>query len=211
MTGLREYISEFFALDPDLVGRLITSAIAIVIFIILRMAVIRIVHRQTSDVRIRYNWRKAATYVSVFLSLIVLGRIWFAGFQSLATYFGLSLLAHAGFIHEPEREALVGTGRGSRLYGAGEPLLANASAARASRWGCTGRAFYRDSPRRRTTRDMDCGHMLLPKRSSMKPHRSGKVQLDGSPFSGSGPRRCQSSTDSSVLQCVLVLYSKLYP
>jgi hypothetical protein len=31
--------------------------------------------------------------------------------------------------------------------------------------------------------------MVLPNRSSMKRHRSGKVQLDGSPRSGSGPTK----------------------
>src|SRR5215218_803949 len=74
---------------------------------------------------------------------------------------GPVLLAHTSFVHEPEGDLLVGMGLGSRLYGAGEAPLANASAALAPRWGCTGRAFGLDSPRRRTPRDMDCGPMLL--------------------------------------------------
>ena len=89
MTGLREYLSDFFSLDSTLVGRLITSAIIILVLVILRIIVVRLVYRQTSDIRTRYNWRKATTYISVFLGILILGRIWFSGFQSLATYFGL--------------------------------------------------------------------------------------------------------------------------
>src|SRR3712207_6231907 len=69
------------------------------------------------------------------------------------------------------------------------PLFSKAAAALGFFCGWTGPAFWRERPSRRTTRDIDCGHMLLSKRSSMKRHRSGSVQAQGSPFSGSGPRR----------------------
>lgn len=54
-------------------------------------------------------------------------------------------------------------------------------------------APFASTARRRTTRDMDCGHMVLPNRSSMKRHRSGSVQLDGSPRSC---RACETITQA---------------
>src|SRR3954467_4992472 len=81
---------------------------------------------------------------------------------------GPALLADAGLVHEPERDLLVRMSLGGRLHGIEEPLFANASAALAARFGCTGRAFCLESPRRRTTRDMDCGHIVLEKRASTK-------------------------------------------
>lgn len=95
---------------------------------------------------------------------------------------------------EPERDLLAGTGLSRGFYGAGEPPLANAAAARASRCGWTGRAFCRDRPRRCTTRDMDCGHMdcgriVLPNRASIKRQGSGSVQFDSSPHPAPGPAR----------------------
>ena len=66
---------------------------------------------------------------------------------------GPALLADAGLVHEPERDLLVRMSLGGRPHGIEEPLFANASAALASRFGCTGRAFCLESPRRRTTRD----------------------------------------------------------
>lgn len=49
----------------------------------------RIIWRQTKDVRVRYTSYKIATYILYVLGLIILGRIWITGTQSLVTYFGL--------------------------------------------------------------------------------------------------------------------------
>ena len=102
---------------------------------------------------------------------------------------GPAFLADARLVHEPQGDVLVRMRCGGGRYGVAKPLFAKASAARGSRRGWTGLAFCLDSPSRRTTRDIDCGHIVLPDRASMKRHRSGKVQLDGSPRSGSGPTR----------------------
>ena len=46
-----------------------------------------------------------------------------------------ALLPDPGLVLEPERDALAWMSLGSCSHGSGEPLLANASAALASRWG----------------------------------------------------------------------------
>lgn len=89
MEDLRQQFSDLFALDPDMTRKIIASAAVIVVLVILRLIILRVVSRQTDDIRIRYNWRKGATYILVSLGILVLGRVWFTGFQSLATYLGL--------------------------------------------------------------------------------------------------------------------------
>jgi small-conductance mechanosensitive channel len=101
MESLRDYLSDVFTLHPDVVNKLITSAIVIVVLIIIRFAVIRTVSRRTEDVRIRYNWRKSSTYTAVLLGLLILGRIWFAGFESLTTYLGLVSAGIAIALRDP--------------------------------------------------------------------------------------------------------------
>lgn len=56
---------------------------------LIRQLVVRIVWRHTEDLQVRYYWQKGATYVTVLLTLLLVGRIWFAGIQSLATFLGL--------------------------------------------------------------------------------------------------------------------------
>ena len=89
MDGLLKQLSELIALDPATTNKIIASIAVIMGLAILRIIALRIVYRQTDNIRIRYNWRKSITYIAVTLGFLILGRVWFAGFQSLATYLGL--------------------------------------------------------------------------------------------------------------------------
>lgn len=65
------------------------SLVLIAVLMLLRRAVVTIVFRRTEDVRTRYYAGKVTSYVCVTLSLVILTRIWFAGFRDLGTFLGL--------------------------------------------------------------------------------------------------------------------------
>ena len=69
--------------------KFIASFIAIVIFIIIRKIILKLIFKQTKDALIRYRWQKTSTYIIYSITLIIIGRIWFKGIQSIATYLGL--------------------------------------------------------------------------------------------------------------------------
>jgi small-conductance mechanosensitive channel len=89
MSTEANYFSDFFKQNHDLISKLIASLVVILILIILKYIVLKFVYRRTDDVRIRYTWRKSASYIVSILGILILGRIWFVGFQSLTTYLGL--------------------------------------------------------------------------------------------------------------------------
>jgi small-conductance mechanosensitive channel len=89
MNRLLEQLSELIALDAETTSKILVSLIVVVGLGVLRFLALRIIYSKTDDVRIRYNWRKSITYIAAILGILVLGRIWFTGFQSLATYLGL--------------------------------------------------------------------------------------------------------------------------
>lgn len=62
-----------------------------------------------------------------------------------------ALVADAGLVLEPQLEPLLGMRRGGGLQRLAEPPFLNASRAAGSPFGCDGRAFCQDSPRRRST------------------------------------------------------------
>jgi small-conductance mechanosensitive channel len=69
--------------------RILATLVVIVIVAVLQRLVLALVYRRVHDVRARYRWRKTTTYFAVPIAILVIGRIWFAGFESLATYLGL--------------------------------------------------------------------------------------------------------------------------
>jgi small-conductance mechanosensitive channel len=84
-----EWLQETAGLSPALQLKLFNSLLVIVALWLLRLGVMQVVRRRTTDVRTRYQWQKTSTYVSVVLGLLIIGRIWFEGIHSLATFLGL--------------------------------------------------------------------------------------------------------------------------
>ena len=69
--------------------KFIATFLALLIFVIIRRIILRIIFKQTDDALKRYRWQKTFTYVIYVIGLIIVGRIWFKGIQSIATYLGL--------------------------------------------------------------------------------------------------------------------------
>jgi len=101
MKGLLDQFSSLLAINPELADKIIVSLVVILVLVLLRMVALRLVNRKTDDVRVRYNWRKSITYVAALLGLLIVGRVWFAGFQSLATYLGLVSAGIAIALRDP--------------------------------------------------------------------------------------------------------------
>jgi small-conductance mechanosensitive channel len=89
MDWLRERLGQMFTTGGPYQARIIGSFLVIVAILLARWLVLRIAYRRYDDVRIRYRWRKTATYVSYALVIVAVGRIWFEAFGSVATFLGL--------------------------------------------------------------------------------------------------------------------------
>jgi small-conductance mechanosensitive channel len=76
-------------LSPELQSKLLLTAITIAVLWAVHRIVLGVAYRRATDPWIRYRWRKAVTYVSLTVGLIVLGRTWVPGIEALATFFGL--------------------------------------------------------------------------------------------------------------------------
>ncbi len=69
--------------------------------------ILRLVFRRVEDARIRYQWRKTLSYVASFIAILLVGRVWFKGFQSLTTFLGL-LTAGVAIAHRDLMSNLAG-------------------------------------------------------------------------------------------------------
>ena len=70
-------------------AKAVVSVLVIFAYVFVRWLVLRIVHRQVKDEEVWYRTRKIVTYVSFFLIVLTLVRIWVVPFGDLATYLGL--------------------------------------------------------------------------------------------------------------------------
>ena len=83
-----QWLYKFFTYSSIQV-KFISSFLAIFVFIIIRRVIVGIIYKKVDDSLLRYRWQKTATYLVYALGLITIGRVWFKGIESIATYLGL--------------------------------------------------------------------------------------------------------------------------
>jgi len=89
ISKLTDTLKHTFEMSDVMFDNLIATGIAIFMLFLLRFVVLKIVHKQTTNVRTLYKWRKSTLHASFALGILVVGRIWFDGFDSVSTYLGL--------------------------------------------------------------------------------------------------------------------------
>jgi small-conductance mechanosensitive channel len=89
MNGLTDSLTRVFA-DLGLVEmRLAETAVIIALLVLTRLVSVRLVARNVHDPLVRYHWTKIVSYTVAVTGLFLIGRIWFVGFRSVATFLGL--------------------------------------------------------------------------------------------------------------------------
>lgn len=78
-----------FGVAPDTQGKLTASLVAVFLVWLARKLVLAVVKRRVADPRLRYRWHKSTVWATAPIALVLVGRIWFEGIQSLATFLGL--------------------------------------------------------------------------------------------------------------------------
>ena len=89
MDNITNWLNAIYTKGLGLDLRIINSLITILVLWFIFWLTTSIISRRVSDKRSRYQWRKLTGYFFFLVGLLVIGRIWIAGFQSLATYLGL--------------------------------------------------------------------------------------------------------------------------
>jgi small-conductance mechanosensitive channel len=90
MADINDWITRVLGIDSALQQRIFTSLLIVFLLALFRSLLLRVVWKRTEDVQVRYHWQKMTVYLVFTLGLILVGRIWFLGIHSLATFLGLA-------------------------------------------------------------------------------------------------------------------------
>ncbi len=89
MNQASQVVEDLLATLTDLQGNLLWSVAILVALAILHRIAVRIIWSRIEDVRLRYRWRKIASYSLFAVGVLLIGPIWIEAFRSVATFFGL--------------------------------------------------------------------------------------------------------------------------
>lgn len=100
---IREFITIFYTNLMDVQqARIINTLIVIGLLVLFRFIALRLIHRRfAKNTRALYNSRKSIEYGSIIVGVIIIGRIWLFGVQSLLTYLGLVSAGIAIALQDP--------------------------------------------------------------------------------------------------------------
>lgn len=96
-----QWFEHTLGISGALQAKLITSIVIIFILWLLRRIILTIAFRKNSDIRFQYRLRKSTVYIASIIGFLLLGRMWFEGFQSLATFLGLLTAGLAIALRDP--------------------------------------------------------------------------------------------------------------
>ena len=86
---ITSWFEKTLGFSPELQGKIVTSVVIIFVLWLIRQIILRIYFRKKVDIRTQYRWRKSTVYIAFTIGFLLIGRIWFEGFNSLATFLGL--------------------------------------------------------------------------------------------------------------------------
>ena len=86
---MTEFIRNIFGLEPNLQLKILNTVILIAVFYSILKLLTKFFIEKIEDISIRYQWQKISRYISFFIVLIILSRVWFGAFDSFGTYLGL--------------------------------------------------------------------------------------------------------------------------
>jgi small-conductance mechanosensitive channel len=89
MQNLFDVIQNYTGFPPEIQSKILSSILIIFFLWLIRLIIIQVAWRQSEDAHIRYRWQKFSAYTVAGIGTLLIGRVWFEGIQSLATYFGL--------------------------------------------------------------------------------------------------------------------------
>ncbi len=96
-----DWLQTHLGMNPELQMRLFATLGTVAGLWVLHKLILAVVYRRVRDPWSRYRWRKSLTYVFMAAGIIIVGRMWFAGVQALATFFGLLSAGLAIALKEP--------------------------------------------------------------------------------------------------------------
>lgn len=100
---LQELVRLFYInLSEEQQARIVSSLVILLVLLVARFVALRFAHRRYREkTRALYNARKVVQYATVGLGILLIGRLWLEGVQSMATYLGLLSAGLAIALQDP--------------------------------------------------------------------------------------------------------------
>jgi small-conductance mechanosensitive channel len=101
MEHVTQWLQQTLDVGADTANKIAITGITVIALYAINTLVIRLVIPRIEDIYTRYRTRKLAGFITFVIGALIVGRVWFRGFQSLATFLGLVSAGIAIALRDP--------------------------------------------------------------------------------------------------------------
>lgn len=101
MDQIITWMQQTLGVGYDTATRVFVTGVTLLALTILHNIVVHVVVPRIEDIYTRYRIRKMAGYAVFFVGALIIGRVWFRGFQAVATFLGLLSAGIAIALRDP--------------------------------------------------------------------------------------------------------------
>lgn len=96
-----DFFTQHAGIGPEIQHKIFISVLIIIFISVIRLLILRIVWRQTDDIKIRYHWKRTMSFIVPFLGIFLIGAVWIQAFEQFGTFLGLFTAGIAIALKDP--------------------------------------------------------------------------------------------------------------
>lgn len=89
MKNLSEFITDHTGLTNQTQSEIFFTLLIIFLLSLIRFAILRLVWKQTKDVKIRYQWKRTLSFIVPFVTVVLIAAVWLPAFEQFGAFLGL--------------------------------------------------------------------------------------------------------------------------
>ena len=97
MDELSRIITENTGLSAETQTKILISVIIVIVLSLFRFAILRLVWRQTHNIKTRYQWKRTLSFIIPFIGFVFVGAVWLPVFEEFGTFSRLSNKLQLGY------------------------------------------------------------------------------------------------------------------
>lgn len=101
MNEVREYLSFHIGLSHETQYKIIISLVCLILLWFLKLIILRMVWKQTKNVKTRYQWNRIISLIIPLAGVILVGAIWLPAFKQFGAFLGLFTAGLAIALKDP--------------------------------------------------------------------------------------------------------------
>ena len=101
MEKLNEFLTHHVGLNTETFSKFLVTIIIVIFLSLLRILILRLVWRNTENVKARYQWKRTLSFVMPTVGVLLIGAVWVKAFEEFGTFLGLFTAGIAIALKDP--------------------------------------------------------------------------------------------------------------